>query len=178
MEKLNLNQFPVHEEGTKTVLFETEDGNNIIVEVRKTLPLAEKVEIIQNIVNQYVVAEEYYFNPLKLRTLAQILTIKASTNIEISDDEDIYALHDKLRKTHIFDKILTYTDYQEIVNWSYECAEVLCKFRSSFRGFLEEIKNNRDAENMSEQIASMVGELRDNPELANLLKVISNPAMV
>ena len=181
MEKINLNQFPIHEEGIKIVSFEIEDGKNIVVEVRKTLPLAEKVEIIQNIVNQYVVAEEYYFNPLKLRTLAQILTIKASTNIEISNEEieqDIYALHDTLRKTHILEEILAYTDYQEIVNWSYECAEVLCKFRSSFRGFLEEMKDTNDAGNINEQLTSVLTDLKANPEILELLRGVAATTMV
>lgn len=172
---LTINDFSLTEDNVKEIPFE----ENVVL-VQETLPLAEKIAIIQDIVNDYVVAEEYYFNPLKLRTLAEIKTIQASTNIKIDEDDilnDVYALHDKLRKSGLLD-LLKFTDYQEIVNWSYECAEVLCKFRSSFRGFLEEMKSNHDAENMSEQIASIVEELKDNPELSNLFKLLGNSVLV
>lgn len=170
---LTINDFSLAEDNVKEISF----GENVVL-VQETLPLAEKVAIIQDIVNDYVVAEEYYFNPLKLRTLAEIKTIQASTNIEIKEDDfldDIYTLHDKLRKSGLLD-LLKFTDYQEIVNWSYECAEVLCKFRSSFRGFLEEMKNNsiEDVNGIGEQVNSILETFKDNPDLLKFLNQLSN----
>lgn len=173
---LTINDFSLAEDNIRDITI----GGNVVL-VQETLPLAEKVAIIQDIVNDYVVAEEYYFNPLKLRTLAEIKTIQASTNIKIDEDDilnDIYTLRDKLRKSGLLD-LLKYTDYQEIVNWSYECAEVLCKFRSSFRGFLEEmnIKTNDNLAEGENQLTSLLTVIKDNPEFMDIMKSLS-PQMV
>lgn len=170
---LTINDFSLAEDNVKEISF----GENVVL-VQETLPLAEKVAIIQDIVNDYVVAEEYYFNPLKLRILADIKTIQASTNIKIDEDDilnDVYALHDKLRKSGLLD-LLKFTDYQEIVSWSYECAEVLCKFRSSFRGFLEEmnIKTNDNLLEGENQLTSLLTMVKDNPEFMDMMKSLSS----
>ena len=166
---LTINDFSLAEDNVKEISF----GENVVL-VQETLPLAEKVAIIQDIVNDYVVAEEYYFNPLKLRILAEIKTIQASTNIKIDEDDilnDVYALHDKLRNSGLLD-LLKFTDYQEIVSWSYECAEALCKFRSSFRGFLEEmnIKAEGNLAESENQLSALLSVVKDSPELLNMLK--------
>lgn len=170
---LTINDFSLAEDNVKEISF----GENVVL-VQETLPLAEKVAIIQDIVNDYVVAEEYYFNPLKLRILAEIKTIQASTNIKIDEDDilnDVYALHDKLRKSGLLD-LLKFTDYQEIVSWSYECAEALCKFRSSFRGFLEEmnIKTNDNLLEGENQLTSLLAMVKDNPEFMDMMKSLSS----
>ena len=175
MEKINLNKFSIVED--EPYVAEFHSGKEVIkVEVIKSLPLETKVNIIQTIVNQYVVAEEYYFNPLKLRTLAEIKTIQASTNIEIEESEiesNIYDLHDKLKKTGILD-LLVHTDYNEIVNWAYECAEVLCKFRSSFRGFLEEVKDSNKIIDMNNHLVDIAETFKDTPEIRELLQLVAN----
>ena len=171
---LTINDFSLAEDNIKDITI----GENVVL-VQETLPLAEKIAIIQDIVNDYVVAEEYYFNPLKLRTLAEIKTIQASTNIKIDEDDilnDVYALHDKLRKSGLLD-LLKFTDYQEIVNWSYECAEVLCKYRSSFRGFLEETKSTEGIEELSSSILSMANEL-EGSDFMNAMKSIASNVVV
>jgi hypothetical protein len=168
---LTINDFSLTEDNVKEIPFE----ENVVL-VQETLPLAEKIAIIQDIVNDYVVAEEYYFNPLKLRTLAEIKTIQASTNIKIDEDDilnDVYALHDKLRKSGLLD-LLKFTDYQEIVNWSYECAEVLCKFRSSFRGFLEEMKSaSISSEDDVNSVMSIFEQIKNNPEISSILQAVA-----
>lgn len=158
-----------------------ENNNEIRIElakgvdatVRRTLPLEEKVAMIEDIVVACSYGTEPYFNPLKLKTLTALKVLDASTDIEVFGDgnENIYELYDALNKAEVMNKILPYTDYQEIVNWAYESSEALIKYNNSFLGAFDGFKEKFDSEDMQNELKGILEEIKNNPEVKDLLNL-------
>ena len=144
--------------------------NGVVVTVKEKLSMEEKVAIIEDIVVACAYSDDTYFNPLKLKVLATLKTLEASTNIDImSFDGDVYALYDILNNAGVIDDVLPLTDYQEIINWSYESAEALIKHRNSLIGVIDEIKNKFDTEEIISAFQSALNEAKNSPEIQDLL---------
>lgn len=148
-------------------------NNGIQVRVRNRLPLEEKVHLIEEIVIACAVGTESYFNPLKLRTLTALKVLDASTDINVFEDEemDIYKLYDILNDAGVFTKVLPRTDFQEVLNWSYDSAEAFINYNHSISGILAELKDSFNTEDLKEQLTSIMTELKDNPDLQKLLSL-------
>ena len=161
-----------------------ENNNEIKIElakgldatVRRTLPLETKVQLIEEIVTACSYGTEPYFNPLKLKTLTALKVLDASTDIEVFGDEtkDIYELYDVLNEAEVINKILPYTDYQEIVNWAYESSEALIKYNNSFLGIFDGFKEKFNSDEMQQELASILEEIKSNPEVTELLNLYQN----
>ena len=144
--------------------------NGVVVTVKEKLSMEEKVAIIEDIVVACAYSDDTYFNPLKLKVLATLKTLEASTNIDIMNfDGDVYALYDILNNAGVIDDVLPLTDYQEIINWSYESAEALIKHRNSLIGVIDEIKNKFDTEEIISAFQSALNEAKNSPEVQDLL---------
>lgn len=141
--------------------------------VRRTLSLEEKVAMIEEIVVACSYGTEPYFNPLKLKTLTALKVLDASTDIEVFGDENenIYELYDALNKAEVMNKILPYTDYQEIVNWAYESSEALIKYNNSFLGAFDGFKEKFDSDEMQKDLMGILEEIKNNPEVKELLNL-------
>lgn len=172
MEKNIVMTLPKDFNKVKEVEITLANGIDVTVEVIEVLPMQDKVKVIEEIVNACVLNKFNYFNPLFLRTLAQVKTIEACTNIECNV-KDLYGFHDILRVNGILDKILPMTDYQEIVNWSYECAESLCKYKNSFVGMMQGMEASKDAEEMMKQITEMAEQIKTDPEIKQFMDEVS-----
>jgi len=175
MEKTITMSLPRDRENKK-VKMDLSNGMPVEIEVIEILPLAEKTRVIEEIVNECVNNEFNYFNPLYLRTLAEVKTIEACTNI-ICDYSDLYEFHDILRFNKIFSEILPLTDFQEILNWSYECAESLCKYKNSFMGVLQTIGSAQNQQgNIDEQmkqILSLSKTIKEDPEIQDFMNSVA-----
>ena len=144
--------------------------NGLIVTVKEKLSMEEKVAIIEDTVVACAYSDDTCFNPLKLKVLATLKTLEASTNIDIMNfDGDVYALYDILNNAGVIDDVLPLTDYQEIINWSYESAEALIKHRNSLIGVVDEIKNKFDTEEIIGAFQSALNEAKNSPEVQDLL---------
>ena len=172
MEKNIVMTLPENFNKIKKVEITLANGVDVTVEVIEVLPMQDKVKVIEEIVNACVVNQFNYFNPLYLRTLAQIKTIEACTNIEC-DTKDLYGLHDILRVNGIFDKILPMTDYQEILNWSYECAESLCKYKNSFVGTLQGMQASKENEEILKQFQEAVEAIKNDSDIKQFMDEVS-----
>lgn len=143
------------------------------VTVRKHLTMEEKVKLIEEIVIACSYGAEPYLNPLKLKVLATLKVLDLSTDINVLDDAeaDVYALYNVLDNAGILTEVLPYTDYQEIVNWSYESSEALLKYRNSFIGIMDEIKDKLNAEDLSETVQQLIDEIKTNPEIQEIYDI-------
>lgn len=150
-------------------------GMDLTVEVKEKLSLEEKVHVIEEIVNECVVNQFNYFNPLMLRTLVQVKTIDISTNINC-DYTDLYEFYEILKLNGIFKEILPLTEYQEILNWSYECAESLCAYKNSFIGFMQNMSQNaQDTGNATqtiEQLLEVAKTVKEDPDIQKLFSEV------
>ena len=147
--------------------------------VRKTLPLDEKVKLIEEIVVACSYGTEPYFNPLKLKTLAALKVLDASTDIEVfgDDSKDIYELYDIFNDSEVIGGILPYTDYQEIVNWAYESTEALIKYNNSFLGVLNGFNNSVDSNEMQNDLMKLLEEVKNNPDVQEVLSFYKNESL-
>ena len=146
--------------------------NGLTITVKEKLSMEEKVAIIEDVVVACAYSDDTYFNPLKLKVLATLKTLEASTNIDIMNfDGDVYALYDILNNAGVIDDVLPLTDYQEIVNWSYESAEALIKHKNSLIGVIDEIKNKFDTEEIISAFQSALNEAKNSPEVQDLLDI-------
>ena len=146
------------------------------ITVQRCLPMEVKVAVIADIVRNCAFGIEPYFNPLKLKVLATLMTIDSCTDIQVftDDNDDIYAIYDALSAAEVLDKVLPYTDYQEIVNWSYESAEALIKYRNSFIGAFDEMKEKFNSDETQEQLQGLLDEIKNSPEVQDLLDFYKN----
>lgn len=172
MEKTVTMTLPKNFNEPKKVEITLVDGMPVEIEVIETLPMQEKVKVIEEIVNACVLNQFNYFNPLFLRTLAQVKTIEACTNI-ICDTNDLYGFHDILRANGILDIILPMTDYQEIVNWSYECAESLCKYKNSFVGMLQGMSSSKETEEMISQLNELAQSVKEDADIKQFMEEVA-----
>ena len=146
--------------------------NGVIVTVKEKLSMEEKVAIIEDIVVACAYSDDTYFNPLKLKVLATLKTLEASTDIDIMSFEgDVYMLYDILNNVGVLDEVLPLTDYQEIINWSYESAEALIKYKNSIFGVLDEMMQRTEN---TENIEDLLNEIKSSPEVQDLLKIYRN----
>ena len=99
-------------------------------------------------------------------------TIDVSTNINC-DYTDLYEFYEILKLNGIFKEILPLTEYQEILNWSYECAESLCTYKNSFIGFIQSTsadqKNAEQAGEMLKQLLESAQTIKNDPEIKKFM---------
>ena len=172
MEKTITMTLPKDFNDPKKVEMTLVNGAPVEIEVIETLPMQEKVKVIEEIVNACVLNQFNYFNPLFLRTLAQVKTIEACTNI-ICDTNDLYGFHDILRANGILDTILPMTDYQEIVNWSYECSESHCKHKNSFIGTLQGMSASKETEEMVAQLTELAQSVKEDTDIKQFMEEVA-----
>lgn len=172
MEKNIVMTLPKDFNEPKKVDITLANGAKVTVEVIEVLPMEDKVKVIEEITNVCVLNQFNYFNPLFLRTLTQIKTIEACTNI-ICDTKDLYGFHDILRANGILDKILPMTDYQEILNWSYECSESLCKYKNSFAGILQGMEAQKNNEKLMNEFLEVANTVKNDPEIKQFMEEVS-----
>lgn len=155
-------------------------GSGLNVSVKTKLPLEKKVELIEEIVVACSYGTDPYFNPLKLKTITSIKVLAATTDIDILSDEEvnIYDLYDLLNSTGVFSQILPLTEYQEILNWAHECSEALISYNNSIMGIVAEIKDKFNAEDLQEQLLNTLNEIKNNPEVSNLLELYKSEGLL
>lgn len=139
------------------------------VEVKPYLTQLEKVDLMQTIVN-LCAEEEGFFNPLKLNIITMVETIKACTNLDCSEYEDIFSLYDILKSNKVFEDVLPLTEFSDIINWAYECAETITKYSNSARGIINAIQSNRNADSLVQEFQSILNNAKTDPQLKSFIE--------
>ena len=144
-------------------------NNGTEVEVRNRIPQEEKIALMQTIINACA-EEEGFFNPLKLNIITMVETVKAYTNIDCEDYEDVYYLYDVLKSNNIFDDILPLTEFNDVINWSYECAETITKYTNSARGILNALQQNKGSDSLVNDFQTIINNAKTDPELKSFIE--------
>ena len=157
---------------TSITLVEWNDQN---IEVKNYLPIKEKIELVENIVNKSV-DENGYYNPIKIYVNTIIEVINSYTNISFTEKqkEDIEKLYDLLVSSGFSGKIIGESinpyEYNQIKSWVLETVQSIYSYAQSVLGILETVNNDyKDADFNAEQIQN---KLTNNPEELKLLKDI------
>ena len=144
-------------------------NNGIEVEVYAQIPQEQKIALMQTIINACA-EEEGFFNPLKLNIVTMVETIKAYTNIDCSGYEDVFNLYDVLKSNRVFDDILPYTEFSDVINWSYECAETITKYSNSARGIINAIQTKNDADGLVRDFQDVLNNANADPQLKSFIE--------
>lgn len=164
----------------------TLEWNGQVIEVKQYLPVAEKLELVSNIINQSV-DDNGYYNTARVEIYLTIGVIEAYTNINFTEKqkEDVFGLYDKLVSSGLCSKlrdeewlaetddlnpispIIPYNEWGIIENWTYAIIKNIYKYKDSIMGILDTIQTDYSNLNLdSETIRQNLG----NPENLQLLR--------
>ena len=157
---------------TKTFYYDRQT-NEVYYSVKHYLPVKEKLEMIEKIINQSI-DENGYYNPLRLRIFTVLEMVYAYTNLSFTEKmkEDPLKLYDILESTGIFKdvkNVISENDWDIIQGTIKETIESIYAYKNSLMGILDAVSNdysnlNLDAEAIREKIG--------DPKHLELLKAI------
>lgn len=146
---------------TSMTLVEWNDQN---IEVKNYLPIKEKIELVEKIVNKSV-DENGYYNPIKIYVNTIVEVINSYTNVSFTEKqkEDIEKLYDLLVSSGFSGKIIGESinpyEYQKIRQWVNELINSIYSYKNSVLGILDTISTdysdlNLDVEHVQEQLSN------------------------
>jgi len=159
----------------KTLPPKTVDFMGEKITVAQYLPLEEKLNLIQTVIELSGNGEEGFFNIVKLRTYYTIEMIKAYTNISFTEkqQEDITKLYDSIVLNNLWsevEKAIPDTELQDIWCNLMDLAREVTNYNHSALGILKTVTT--DYENLNFDADSIREKLSD-PNNLNLLKAIA-----
>ena len=117
------------------------------IEVTKYLPIDEKVDLIQKIVNNALSDEENFINPCKVNVYLYVEMVLAYSNITLTDTQrkDLNKIYDGFCgsgfmwafRAHMSDREWTY-----IENSVWEILDNIVKYRNSAMGILDTVSQD------------------------------------
>ncbi len=148
-------------------------GEEVIYEVKKYLPLNEKLELVSRIINQSV-DDNGFYNPMRVKFNMALEVVYAYTNLSFTDKmkEDPFKLYDILISAGVFDTIvdaICEEDWIDIQESVWETIDNIYKYRNSVMGILENVASDYNSLNLDTD--ELQSKLTD-PENMQLLKGI------
>lgn len=150
------------------------DWNGNPIEIVQYLPILNKIELIENVVNQSM-TEYNYSNPIQENVFLTLQYIQYYTNIKFTDKqmEDIIKLYDLVVSSGLFNLIynnIPTSEKEEIESSVHKSLKAYYDYNSSVLGILEAVKNNYS--NLGEELNTSMGAIND-PESLKFLKQIA-----
>lgn len=145
------------------------------IEVRKYLPLEEKVEMISRIVNQSI-DENGFYNPLKVNMYMTLEAVFTYTNLSFTEKqkENLFKLYDAIVSSGLATSIMSVmceTELDEVRNFTYEVIDNIYKFKNSMLGILETISS--DYSNLDLDATALQQKIADPENLALLKDIVT-----
>lgn len=158
----------------KTVTPKTVNINGIEVTILQYLPLKEKLQLIQNVIEQSGNNEEGFYNCVKLEVFYTIEMIRAYTNISFTEKqlEDIPKLYDEIVLNNVWENIKNEIPSEErnhVLTNIISLAREITNYNNSILGILKTI--SKDYDNLNFDADSIKEKLQD-PNSLSLLKQI------
>lgn len=146
-------------------------GEEIQYEVKQYLPLQDKIDLVQKVINQSVDGNGFY-NPMRVKLYLVLEVVYAYTNLSFTakQKEDPFKLYDLLVSTGIFHEIVDHIrekDWIEIQENVWKTIENIYAYRNSVMGILENI--SADYSNLNLDATEIQKALAD-PDNMSLLK--------
>ena len=121
-------------------------GEEIYYEVKHYLPFAEKLALVERIVNQSVDANGFY-SPMRVKLYIVLEVVYAYTNLSFTEKmkEDPFKLYDILVSSGIFAEIvdcIREKDWSEIQENVWSTIKNIYEYKNSVMGILENISND------------------------------------
>lgn len=157
-------------EDIKTIII-----NEIEIDVKQYLPIAEKLNLIANVLNNSA-DENNFENPVKVDVIGHLEIIYAYTNLSFTDKqkEDVSKLYDLLENNGVIDKIVNAIpeeEYNYIIDSIEEVIASYYKQQNSALGIMERISADyKDMDFNATQIQEKIAD----PDNLTLLKDVMN----
>ena len=133
---------------SKLKLTKKDDVNTIIindnnVEVKQYLPVADKLNIITNVL-QLSADDNNFANPVKVEVFLNLEIMYAYTNLTFTEKqkEDPTKLYDLLEQNGVIAAVaqaIPETEYNLLLDWTQETIDSFYKYRNSIMGILDQV---------------------------------------
>ena len=149
--------------------------NGLEVEVKQYLPVAEKLELIANVLNNSA-DDNNFANPVKTYVLSHLEIIYAYTNLSFTDKqkEDPAKLYDILETNGIIDSIILAmppSEYDNLIEDITSTIDAYYKYKNSALGILEAATT--DYKNLDLEASDIQKKIADPDNLMLLKDVIT-----
>ena len=149
--------------------------NGLEIEVKQYLPVAEKLELIANVLNNSA-DDNNFANPVKTYVLSHLEIIYAYTNLSFTDKqkEDPAKLYDILDTNGIIDSIilaLPPSEYDNLIEDITSTINAYYKYKNSALGILEAATT--DYKNLDLEASDIQKKIADPDNLTLLKDVIT-----
>lgn len=149
--------------------------NGLEIEVKQYLPVAEKLELIANVLNNSA-DDNNFANPVKTYVLSHLEIIYAYTNLSFTDKqkEDPAKLYDILETNGIIDSIilaLPPSEYDNLIEDITSTIDAYYKYKNSALGILEAA--TKDYKNLDLEASDIQKKIADPDNLTLLKDVIT-----
>ena len=149
--------------------------NGLEVEVKQYLPVAEKLELIANVLNNSA-DDNNFANPVKTYVLSHLEIIYAYTNLSFTDKqkEDPAKLYDILETNGIIDSIILAippSEYDNLIEDITSTIDAYYKYKNSTLGILEAATT--DYKNLDLEASDIQKKIADPDNLTLLKDVIT-----
>ena len=150
--------------------------NDQTIEVKAYLPIQEKMQLIQNVLNNCQ-DENNFINEAKMSMYMTLEIVYNYTNINFTEKQksDPAKLYDLLAGSGFFDDfftVLPQTEYKSIAVWLDKTANHIYNYRNSIYGILDALK--QDYSNLEFDAESIRGKIADPNTLELLKSVLTN----
>lgn len=161
--KLNLNK-------TQTPQVIEYAGNSI--EVKTYLPIEEKLELAERIINSSV-DDNGYYNDIKINIYAAVERVLAYTNISVTEKQaaDVYKLYDSFVASGLLETIdnLIENDFALVRIGVYNTIDSIYDYKNSAVGMLDALSDGYEKTKFN--VEAITSQIKD-PEALGLLKDI------
>lgn len=149
-------------------------GEEIKYEIKLYLPLKDKIDLVQRIINQSV-DDNGFYNPMRVKLYMTLEVVYAYTNLSFTakQKEDPFKLYDLLVSTGIFKEIVEHireNDWKEIQENVWKTIENIYAYRNSLMGILDNVAN--DYSNLNLDASEIHKKLADPENMALLRQVL------
>ena len=149
-------------------------GEDIIYEVRKYLPLNEKLELVSRIINQSI-DDNGFYNPMRVKFNMVVETIFAYTNLSFTEKmkEDLFKLYDIFMSSGMFDDIVKIIDseWSEIQEDTWSTINNIYNYNNSVMGILDTLTTDYD--NLNFDATEIQKKIGDPNNMALLREVLT-----
>ena len=149
--------------------------NGLEIEVKQYLPVAEKLELIANVLNNSA-DDNNFANPVKTYVLSHLEIIYAYTNLSFTDKqkEDHAKIYDLLETNGIIDSIILAmppSEYDNLIEDITSTIDAYYKYKNSALGILEAATT--DYKNLDLEASDIQKKIADPDNLTLLKDVIT-----
>ena len=146
-------------------------NDDITLEIRNYLPIDEKSEFIQFIVNHALDQTTGCFSPVRVEVYFSIAVCKWYANIAFTDKQmaDISKTYDLLEENGVIDEIMSYIPKDEIEfmrDLANDTIDDIARYNSSAAGIIEAMTAN--AGGLDTQITEILNKIKNEENLETL----------